>query len=114
MMEVTPSGNRLPAGTPVRVAISVPGQLSLADAVPRSALVTSTVAVVAPGPVPRRRFAGALIVGFVSSTTVTSCVAVAVWPAASVAVQVTVVVPTGKVFPDGERVIVPVPVAPGV
>ncbi len=44
--------------------------------------------------------------GGVLSTTVTACVAVAVLPAGSVAVQVTVVVPTGKVFPVGERVTV--------
>jgi hypothetical protein len=41
--------------------------------------------------------AGAVIVGFVLSTTVTVCVAVAVWPEPSVTVQVTVVVPNGKV-----------------
>lgn len=39
--------------------------------------------------------AGAVIVGFTLSTTVTVCVAVVVLPAASVAVQVTVVTPTG-------------------
>jgi hypothetical protein len=41
-------------------------------------------------------FAGAVIVGFVLSITVTVCVAVAVLPAASVTVQVTVVLPNGK------------------
>ena len=41
-------------------------------------------------------FAGAVIVGFVLSTTVTTCVAVAVKPDASVTVQVTVVFPSGK------------------
>ena len=38
--------------------------------------------------------------------TVTVCVAVAVLPAASVAVQVTVVSPTANVLPDGLRVTV--------
>ena len=47
--------------------------------------------------------AGQLITGGVLSTTVTVCVAVAVLPAQSVAVQVTVVVPTGKVLPEGLR-----------
>ena len=41
--------------------------------------------------------AGATIVGFVLSFTVTTCVAVAVFPASSVTVQVTVVAPIGKV-----------------
>ena len=40
---------------------------------------------------------GATIVGLVLSTTVTTCVAVAVLPASSVTVQVTVVLPIGKV-----------------
>ncbi len=42
-------------------------------------------------------FAGAVIVGKVLSVTVTTCVAVAVLPALSVTVQVTVVEPNGKV-----------------
>jgi hypothetical protein len=41
-------------------------------------------------------FAGAVMVGLMLSTTVTSCVAVAVLPAASVTVQVTVVLPNGN------------------
>ena len=44
--------------------------------------------------------AGQVIVGFCASTTVTVNVQLAVWPAASVAVAVTVVVPTGKKLPD--------------
>ncbi len=40
--------------------------------------------------------AGAVIVGFTLSTTVTTCVAVAEFPAASITVQVTVVFPNGK------------------
>ena len=42
-------------------------------------------------------FAGAIIVGLVLSSTITFCVAVAVFPALSVTVQVTTVVPNGKV-----------------
>ena len=42
-------------------------------------------------------FAGATIVGLVLSLTVTVCVAVAVLPELSVTVQITVVVPSGKV-----------------
>ena len=44
--------------------------------------------------------AGQVIVGFCASTTVTVNVHEAVLPAASVAVAVTVVVPTGKKLPD--------------
>jgi len=44
--------------------------------------------------------AGQVIVGTCASTTVTVNVQLAVWPAASVAVAVTVVVPTGKKLPD--------------
>src|SRR5205807_52304 len=49
------------------------------------------------------------MVGGVVSLTVTVCVAVAVLPAASVAVQVTVVSPTANVLPDGLRVTVTPP-----
>jgi hypothetical protein len=42
-------------------------------------------------------FAGAVIVGFVLSITITACVAEAVLPAPSVTVQITVVVPSGKI-----------------
>ena len=45
-------------------------------------------------------FAGHVIDGFWASTTVTVKVQLAVFPAASVAVAVTVVVPTGKKLPD--------------
>jgi hypothetical protein len=48
--------------------------------------------------------AGAVIVGCVSSITVTSCVAIAVFPPLSVAVHVIVVVPTPNTFPLGRRV----------
>jgi hypothetical protein len=42
------------------------------------------------------KFAGAVMVGLVLSSTVTTCVAVAVLPAASVTVQVTIVLPNGS------------------
>ena len=45
--------------------------------------------------------AGQVIVGFSQSLTVTWNVHCVVWPAVSVAVQVTNVVPLGKVEPDG-------------
>ena len=48
--------------------------------------------------------AGQLITGAVLSTTVTVCAAVVVWLKASVAEYVIVVVPTGKLFPDGTPV----------
>src|SRR5262245_935829 len=50
--------------------------------------------------------AGQLITGGVLSITVTVCVAVVKLPAPSVAFHVTVVFPTGKVLPDGVRVMV--------
>src|SRR5438093_3118903 len=73
-----------------------PGQLSAAVAVPSSLSVTSVVMPVAA----RITFAGAVRVGRVLSTTVTSCVPVAWFPAPSVALKVSVVVPTGK-MPGG-------------
>jgi hypothetical protein len=51
---------------------------------------------------------GAVITGFSLSSIVTVCVAVAVFPAASVAVQVTVVVPTGNVAGALFATVVPV------
>ena len=66
-------------------------QLSVVTGVPSAKPVTAHAAVAFIV-----MFAGAVIVGFVLSTTVTTCVAVAVLPAASVTVQVTVVFPNGK------------------
>jgi hypothetical protein len=80
-----------------------PGQLSEAVAVPIVPLLTTVPQVTAPGPVKAVTLAGGVTTGAVLSTTVTVCVAVAVLPAQSVAVHVTVVLPTGKVFPEGVR-----------
>src|SRR5947207_11196654 len=53
--------------------------------------------------------AGGVTSGGVWSTTVTFWLDVAVLPTASVAVQITSVVPTGKVLPEGLRVTVTTP-----
>jgi hypothetical protein len=76
-----------PAGTPVRTTVT-PGQLSLADAVPIVASPTNAPQIVAPGPVLTETSAGAVTDGGIAglSDTVTVCVAVALLPAASVAV----------------------------
>src|SRR6267378_7354632 len=83
---VAPSGKMFPAGTPVRAIVGAPGQLSVELAEPRSESLTRAEPLVAPAPVPTVTSAGDVIEGAVSSTTVTSCVAVAVAPSASVAV----------------------------
>ena len=60
-----------------------------------------------PGSVDLVIFAGHAMVGFSVSLTVTVKVHVAVLPDASVAVQVTVVVPFGKAVPEaGEQLVV--------
>ena len=105
MIVVVPFGKTLPAGTPLRVTVALP-QLSLAVAVPSVASLTTVSQEVAPAPVLTVTSAGAVTVGGVVSTTGTVCVAVAVLPAASVAVHVTVVSPTANVLPDGLRVTV--------
>ena len=56
---------------------------------------------VAPVPVKRVTAAGGVTTGGVLSTTVTSCVSVAIFPDLSVAVYVTVVIPTGNILPAG-------------
>src|SRR5437867_6734318 len=89
-------GKRLPVGTPLRTMLTVPGQLSVAVPVPRSASAMTTPACVEAGPVTRLRLGGELSAGDSASTTVTCCMAVAVLPAGSVAVHVTDVVPSGK------------------
>src|SRR5437773_1966532 len=91
---VVPVGNRFPAGTPERVTATE--QLSLAAGVPRVASLSVSPHWVAPGPVPRLRAAGAVIVGFSVSEIVTVCVAELEFPCVSVAVQEIVVVPFGK------------------
>src|SRR5437773_2871883 len=100
---VLPSGKLFPDGTPLRVTAPTPGRLSVAEPLPSVALRSLTVTPheVAPGPVNSVTAAGGVTTGGVLSTTVTVCVVVAVLPAQSVAVQVTVVFPTGKVLTDG-------------
>jgi hypothetical protein len=96
---VVPSANVLPdAGT--HVGVIAPSTMSDADAenvtTAPDALVASTV-----------MFAGTVTVGGVVSTTVTVKLPLAVFPAASVAEQFTVVVPSANVLPDaGEHVTV--------
>jgi len=89
---VVPTGKVLPDG--LRETVT-PGQLSLADAVPRVALLTSASQVVLPGPVFAVTFDGAVIVGFSVSLTVTVCVHDERLPEWSMAVHVIVVVPFG-------------------
>src|SRR4030095_233155 len=98
-MVVVPTGYRLPAGIPDRVMVT-PGQLSLALAFPRAVSSMTFPHVVALAAVDMLRFAGALIVGSSLSATVTLKVQL-VEPALFVAVAVTVVVPMGKVLPEG-------------
>ena len=87
---MVPSAKTLPEACElVRVT---PAQLSAAVGA-----VQDTVALQEPLVLPVVMFAGIpAMVGAVLSTTVITCVAVAVLPAASVAVQVTVVLPSGK------------------
>jgi hypothetical protein len=70
---VVPSGNTLPAGTPLRVTALTPGQLSVADPAPSvaSRLLTVTPHEVAPAPVNNVTAPGAVTTGGVLSTTVT-------------------------------------------
>jgi hypothetical protein len=92
---VVPTGNTFPAGTPLTATVTL-GQLSVAVAIPRLAVLTTALHPVAPAPVVTLTAAGAATVGFSVSLMVTDCIAVAAFPAASRAVQVTVVVPFGK------------------
>jgi hypothetical protein len=89
---VVPTGKVFPDG--LRETVT-PGQLSLADAVPRVASLTTVSHVVAPGPVLAVTFGGAVIVGFSVSLTVIVCVHDELLFDPSVAVQVMVVVPLG-------------------
>ena len=86
---VTPTGNVIGASF---VGINTPSTTSVADAIPRITAVVMPVASTVTA-------IGAVTIGAVTSTrfTVISCVAVALLPFASVAVQVTMVTPTGKV-----------------
>jgi len=91
---VVPNGNISPE-LGLQLAVSVPSKLSVALAEKVTAaplgLVASTV--MSPG---TATFGGVVS----TSTTVTVKDAVPVFPCASVALQMTVVVPTGKVLPD--------------
>jgi hypothetical protein len=95
---VVPTGKTLSAGTPLRAILTLPA-LSVAVAVPSCVSVTTTLQVVAPAPVFTVTFAGALIVGAVTSLTVNVTVVVAELPALSVAVSVIVCVPTPTTVP---------------
>jgi hypothetical protein len=108
---VVPTGKLFPEGTPVRVTGPTPGQLSVADPVPNvaSRLLTVTPQEAAPGPVRSVIAAGAVTIGNVLSTTVTTWVAEAEFPCASVAEYVSVVIPTGKLFPEATPVRVTAP-----
>src|SRR5688500_11473390 len=97
MIVVVPSANWLPAGDRVIVTgparslpIAMPGS-TIAPSAPVASAITS---------------AGGVIDGSVVSTTTICCVAVLSLPAASVAVQVIVVVPSANWLPAGDRVIV--------
>ena len=91
---VAPTGNVEPdAGT--HATVTTPGQLSVPVGV-----VYVTTAEHWPAPAGVEMFAGQVTVGACVSCTVTVNVQVPVFAAASVAVHVTVVVPTGKVDPD--------------
>jgi hypothetical protein len=89
---VTPTGNFVPeAGS--QSAGSEPSTASVAETVNVSVLPNGSVVVSA-------MLAGTVTTGPVVSTTVTWNAAVEVFPAASLAVQLTVVVPSGNVEPD--------------
>src|SRR5690242_11872251 len=102
-MVVVPGAKTLPAGTPERVSVTDP-ELSEAVAVPSSASVTTIDVAVAT--MVRATFGGTTIVGLTRSTTVTVWVFVVTLSKTSLAVQVIVVVPSGKMLPAGtpERV----------
>src|SRR5260221_10663895 len=97
---VVPTGNTLPAGTPLRVIVT-PAQLSLAAAVPRTESGTRAPQETAPGPVKTLTERGAVTVGRSTSLTVT--VRLQLGPA--VVELVTPVLPTGKNEPDGGLVV---------
>src|SRR3982751_904389 len=95
---VVPTGKMLPAGTPLRAILALP-ELSLEVAIPSCASVIIAPQVVAPAPVFTVTFAGALIVGAVTSFTINVVVAVLVLPTASVAVIVIVCGPIPTTVP---------------
>jgi hypothetical protein len=98
---VTPTGNKFPAGTPLR-AIDTREQLSIAVAKPKASSLMNAPQEDEPGPVATVTGGGTLVkAGGVSSTTVTVCVAAAVFPVASTAVYVMTVLPMGNKLPAG-------------
>src|SRR5678816_2269678 len=104
-MVITPRGYGSVSGRPSpRTPTSVtPGQLSVAP-VPSATAATQT-----PGSVFTSRLA-VVITGFSVSFTVTVKVLVCALPWASITVEVTVVVPTGKVDPEA-GVLITLPVS---
>ena len=95
---VVPSGNVEPlAGLQLMLE---PGQLSLALAVKVTCAWQSPLTLSAPVLVVVVMLAGQVATGGSLSVTVTVKLQRAVWPCASLAVQLTVVVPTGKSEPE--------------
>src|ERR1051326_9106910 len=95
-MIVCPTGKLLPEGTPERVTVTEPEQVSLAVAVPSCASVTTTPQEVAPGPVETVTFGGAVIIGSVVSTIFMLTVSVPKSPDGSVTLSVIVCEPNGS------------------
>ena len=93
---VAPSGNAVPDGG--RHATVTPGQLSCA-----AGEGNVTTAVILPGSAGLVMSAGWAMVGLSPSMTVTLKLHAAVLPAVSVAVQLTVVAPTGKTEPEAGK-----------
>src|SRR3954447_537090 len=90
---VVPTGKMFPAGTPLRVTVTAPPQLSLVLADPSVTSETRVPHAFASAPVLTVTFEGAVTDGAVVSATVRLVVAVVVLPTASVAVTVIVWVP---------------------
>src|ERR687891_1310536 len=97
-MTVVPNENTLPAGTPLRVTVTLP-ELSDATGQPSSASDTTTDVV--PVGTARETLGGAASTGFSVSRTVTFCVFTVAFPKTSVAVHVTSVTPIRKRLPSG-------------
>src|SRR2546428_7363323 len=84
-------------------------QTTLTEQLPVAVTAKETRAEHFPGSVPVTILAGQVIVGFSTSFTVTANEQAAVLPTASLAVQLTVVVPFGNVAPDGGLQTTPMP-----
>src|ERR1044071_267505 len=98
---VVPTGKLFPAGTPVRVMVTVAEQPSEAVALPSVASLTNAPQVVAPGPVETLTFGGAVIIGFVVSTMFTDTVSSLKAPLGSVTLSVMVCGPKGSEVVSG-------------